>query len=243
VELSEEQAAQWGGGKSPLYHNVAGNLFADFDRVWTVQASSIDETSLAQISLVEEKAFRDAAGRTYGRLAIPTHVGTALTRLQKYLKDKGKNPANSPGSMVARIREVRVFIEPDWSEESAKDSVGLTLILDDDEFSVVDDWSPTESTKALEGTLEALCSTRNATQSLTSLSSHLNSSTPGTPEREIIWQKIAGQFERLAATEFTTANPSIGSFKVTISSKSQFNLNDVESSERLDLAHLSTGEV
>jgi hypothetical protein len=240
--LSDEEIKTFGGGRSPRYHHVTSALYANFDRVWTVDSDSVDTGQLMELSLEDEKIFRAAAARMYGRLAIPTHVGIALNRLQRYLKDKSKNPDSTPGAMLSRIKEIRISVDPDWAEETPKDTTALWLVLEDAEFPVVEDWAETVSTETLRATLRALSESNNPRASLTSLSGHLNSAPIGTPEREIVWRQIAEEIKRMVAEDFAAAEPPIAEVLVEAETKSRISLNLIEETDRLDLSHLSTDE-
>lgn len=240
VQFPPDKVARYGSGKSPRYFPVFDNLYADFEAIATVTRDSVAEANPIDLEAERARAFRHAAGRKWGRVAIPTHVDGVLKPLQEYFKDRaGKDTF---ATMISRVKEIRIAVYPDWLEDSDKDSVELTFLFEPG------DLSDTESPVAADGVRKeiAAVSPLAPKQTLAKLADLLANCHPASEDDATVWMAITDAFTRMLNDENrklnTGAQPQISDVIVTAKTKADMTVAEYEETERLDLAHLSSDD-
>lgn len=238
VQLTPEDAAKYGDGKSPRYFAVSGNLYADFEAIATVTRDSVAEMNPTDLDAERARAFRHAAGRKWGRVAIPTHVDGVLKPLQEYFKSRaGKGTF---ATMISRVKEIRIAVYPDWLEDSDKESVELTFLFEPG------DLSDAESPVAADGVQKEIAAVSELApkQALAKLADLLADCHPASEDDAAVWLAVTDTFTRMLNDENgklnTGAQPLISDVIVTAKTKADMTVAEYEETERLDLAHLSS---
>jgi hypothetical protein len=241
--LTPDEIAKFGARKSPRYFCLEDDLFADFDFLITVQCDSIARFALTDLSLSDERAFRQAVARKFGRIAAPTHVVESLRSFRKYFIDKSKKPDSAPGRMLGRIGEIRIAVEPDWSEDSEKESIHIYLLLDAED--VLDDNDPERGETAASAELQVTLNGIDKLpvgDALVRLTALMDRNEAGSRNDFLIWNGIVNAFMRMiqkGIADLGSSAPKIGEVIVDVQTRATMSLAEADETDQLDLAHLS----
>jgi len=239
VSLNDDDVSKYGEGKSPRYFGVSVDLYADFEAVATVTMESVIDANPLDMDPQTARAFRHAAARKWGRVAIPTHVDKIVKPLQEYFK--GRAAKASFASMISRVKEIRIAVSPDWLETSEKDFVELTFLFEPGDLGEPDG-SAAAGVKS-EITAAALLEPGLALAKLADL---LADCQPGSVDDDAVWEAIAETFARMVQKRQESLGPAGGptvkDVIVTVKSKADMTVAEYEDTERLDLSHLSSDD-
>lgn len=235
-ELTETEIADKGAGKSPKYWQVAGPVHAVFDTVVTVDAAQLKTLDLHDLDQTQAKGFRLAAARAWGRAPVPSFVDEVLKVLRDWMKKQNKKASYSPS--ISRIKEIRIAMRPDWSEEAAKTEIEITFLFEPFDLSDSADASAGVSSRLQD--IEVLSPEKR----ISPLFVLLAECQPGGADDYAVWNVVCDAFADLLRVAADKASRSggltIDEISVTAMTKRDMRVDAYEDTERLDLAHLST---
>lgn len=228
VRLEDDRLHDALRGRVPRYAPVPGfadDAFVDLDICTTIEKTVLAGSEQVRGCPDDEssRAFGHAVARHRSRFAFPDHVDRAMQRLRKRMVDRADKDSPA-GRRVDEVVEIRATAVPQWNAVPLW--IELVFLVDEAALPAVDaDDEASDATRAMLG--------KNPGEK--QLSEALEDPGLTAADRSVLWMALAETWTRLVtpAAEF-------GEITGVAESRSSYSRARHDTSERLDLDHLSS---